>query len=138
METKPQSESIRVRLFRNLVWGVREGFRYSMVYTGWGLSAFLTGGAVLLAKLRLGLLPVLMLYLCAPVVAGTVIAMLRPLCRTMLGQMFVGAVAGLPIGFAVYMVLLPVHRWGAVADSIRRGLWGHRWVITRSNLLDNR
>jgi hypothetical protein len=130
--------SLSRRLIANVLWGVRESFFFIKVYSVWALVAWFAGAAVLYAKYGLSIIGVLLFYCTALPLAGAVVGLLRPLGRTLLGQMFIGAMAALPITFAGFTLVFTRAEWPqlliptAVGTAVVLGpLYGAiNWIVT--------
>lgn len=84
---------------------------FSGAYTVYAAVVYLLGAILVVAKGGLHTPAVFLFYLVAPVLAGTVVGAMRPLLGRTIGRLLVGAVAGIPVSFCAYLVVLPADQW---------------------------
>jgi hypothetical protein len=101
-------------ILRNVRWGIAQGAKYSMFYSAWFAIAYVVVGVLLLAKGGMTVPLVFAFYLVAPICAGAVVGLLRPLGRSLAGQMLIGFVAALPLTAIGALLVFPVDEWTKV------------------------
>lgn len=83
---------------------MRYGLGFAVIYAALGLViALVTGGRALEAN-RLDVWQMLLSYLVGGMVAGLIVGLLLPVGRWLVGAMFLGYVAAVPVGFVFELV----------------------------------
>jgi hypothetical protein len=83
--------------------GAKTGFLYGLFYAAAGIVILLIRGPRPLERFGVSAPLAIVMYLIAGILAGAVVGILSPLARSLVGKMFVGVVAMIPVSL-MYIV----------------------------------
>ena len=90
---------------------IRVALRIAAVYCVYVLVMFAVRGAEPFHRIPGGIIAVLLFYLFSVVTAGAIVRLLGRFVHRWYASMIVGAIAALPVGFAVSALAVPPDRW---------------------------
>lgn len=110
--------------------GVKVGLGLAATFGIIATTTYILGGkAMFVARMKMGLLPILAMYLFGGLVGGLIIGFLRPLRSTSIGSFFIGTVSSIPVILLMVFVGLPRVIWypvgvigGVIAALLMGGL----------------
>ncbi len=98
----PSSGTTRVT---DLRWGVKAGWAFAGVLSAWVLILSLLQGSTRFEKLGVTTGTIIVTYFAAGTVAGGLVGLLRPLTRSRVGAVVVGALAGIIVYTAISVAM---------------------------------
>src|SRR6266576_2482267 len=98
--------------------GIRWGLVYATVYSAYATVVVLVRGGPVLNVYHLTLPTLIGLYFGGGVLAGGIAGALLPIGRHLIGAMFVGFVAALPVMFLMAMAMLPSDEWSSTLPTV--------------------
>lgn len=126
-------------LRRDIAWGIHWGKQFSSYYTLLALAWLVFAGRFAWGRWGFRIFLIVPFYWGAGVVAGAIIGLLRPLGRTLLGQVLIATIAGFPVCFGGAMIVIPFEKWaellvptGLIATLALAPLAGVvNWIVSR-------
>lgn len=99
-------------LWQNVHVGVRAGTSCAILFSVVALLLFVVGGSSALAELHLTLARLIAAYFVAGIAVGAFVGALRPLARTVVGTLAVGAAGGLLLNAVLRTAQDGLRFWG--------------------------
>jgi len=84
-------------ILTNLIWGIRWGVKFTLVYSAFALLVLLFGGSATFRQSGATFLLTIGLYVFGGLIAGAIVGLLRPLARWATGATIVGIIAAVPV-----------------------------------------
>jgi hypothetical protein len=103
-------------LGRNVLWGLRNGALFGLIFSAWAVVELFVGGPETFSRQGTSFVEVIGLYLVGGSFAGAIVGMLRPFAYHRLGAAVVGFFSALPLAIGTKL-MLSGFKW-ALVDGI--------------------
>lgn len=100
----------------DVLFAIKKGAFYATLLSVYALTLVVLSRGRVLDKYgpNVTVIRVIVVYYSAAVLGGTVVGVLKPIAKTLLGSMLIGFLVALIGGFFVLMTLLPPEEWRSV------------------------
>jgi hypothetical protein len=106
---------------KEVALALRWGLKMAVVYSLFAVAVRILAGDAPFESAGTAVWKVVVAYFAGGIAAGMIAGLLLPLGRYWVGAMLVGAVAGMPVMFAIGMAIRPPDEWLTVVPKIAVG-----------------